>query len=607
MRYLSDWLPGPPKNSRGRRGRSPLPIEHLEARQVLAIGVTASATDAGDPGTGQPQNGSADGESTTHAAMTVAPTTAASTINSSPYFGSGLPFTSFRAQYFAPVGDRLPEELKQGKLVADILQQGDPVADLDPDPLYGIAITVVNGRFGQWQYTMVANPAASDWINMDAAGVVTGTSALLLKADASTRVRLVSTLVPHHEGTVEQGILPLESSLRDGLTFRLWDQTSGQAGQRADSQTYTPGSAFSAETRPLDTFFEARLWRHFNQNAALNVYTLEAEFKSLAAANNPAFEDRSTDAWTGFTVILSPVPPVGIRHRSQPPNPITSPLYRLYFGVQFNADGTETDMGYRYLTSNLTEAETLEGLGPEVKRPNREGAYFRELGVNNGTAKLGYLFASQQSGTSQMSQVYRTDAFNKPTRPAGTQEGSTPTTTTSQEQGDHVYTTNTIFETSQPGTWRVEESRGFVRELSPNPTGINPAQAAAAQAQPVQAELDPATPATASQSAIGAKFPLPLQPTTAASTGVELLIVPKDDDLSRRVALPNLAIPAPSGSTEHSVTTADTQPLPNATLNSDWRANPDEDPATAATHKTHGPLDTLFAEFELLVTTSPDV
>ena len=606
MRFLSDWLSRSPKHSRGRRGRSPLPIEHLEARQVLAISVTAP--DAGDPSTAQPQTVLADRESSATDSLTAAPHIAASTLNSSPYFGSGLPFTSFRAQYFAPVGDRLPEELKQGKLVADILQQGDPVADLDPDPLYGIAITVVNGRFGQWQYTMVANPAASDWINMDAAGVVTGTSSLLLKADASTRVRLVSTLVPHHEGTVEQGILPLESSLRDGLTFRLWDQTSGQAGQRADSQTYTPGSAFSAETRPLDTFFEARLWRHFNQNAALNVYTLEAEFKSLAAANNPAFEDRSTDAWTGFTVILSPVPPVGIRFRPELPDPtITSPLYRLYFGVQFNANGTETDMGYRYLTSNLTEAETLEGLGPEVKRPNREGAYFRELGVNNGTAKLGYLFASQQSGTSQMSQVYRTDAFNKPTRPAGTQEGSTPTATKSQEQGDHVYTTNTAFETSQPGTWRLEESRGFVRELSPNPTGINPAQAVAGQAQPAQAKSEPATPATASQTRIGATFPLPRQATSLASTGLEPLLMPTRNDVSRQIALPNLAIPAPSGSTEQSVTTADTQPLPDATWNSDWSAISDEDSASDSTHETYGPLDTLFAEFERLATTSPSV
>jgi hypothetical protein len=34
-----------------------------------------------------------------------------------------------------------------------------------------------------------------------------------------------------------------------------------------------------------------------------------------------------------------------------------------------------------------------------------------------------------------------------------------------------VYTTKVAFETSQPGTWRQEAARGFVRELSPNVGG----------------------------------------------------------------------------------------------------------------------------------------
>ncbi len=59
-------------------------------------------------------------------------------------------------------------------------------------------------------------------------------------------------------------------------------------------------------------------------------------------------------------------------------------------------------------------------------------------------------------------------------------EGGTPTSTKSQEQGDHVYATNTAFETSSPGTWGVEASRGFVRELTPSPTAGPPASAVAA-------------------------------------------------------------------------------------------------------------------------------
>jgi hypothetical protein len=130
-------------------------------------------------------------------------------------------------------------------------------------------------------------------------------------------------------------------------------------------------------------------------------------------------------------------------------------------------------------------------LGRADLRPTRQGAYFREIGdpripgdtgVNNGTAIIGYIYATQQPGTAQMTQVYRTDNVGKPTRPPGTVEGSTPTSTREQEQGDHVYTTNTAFETSRPGTWRVEAARGFVRELTPSPTGGPPPAVAMAVA-----------------------------------------------------------------------------------------------------------------------------
>ena len=83
-------------------------------------------------------------------------------------------------------------------------------------------------------------------------------------------------------------------------------------------------------------------------------------------------------------------------------------------------------------------------------------------------------------GTAEMSQIYRTDLADKPTRPAGTVEGAPPTTQKLQEQGDHVYTTNKAFEkTKTPGTlhvdgvslgWREEAARGFVRELTPSPS-----------------------------------------------------------------------------------------------------------------------------------------
>jgi hypothetical protein len=386
-------------------------------------------------------------------------------VNEAPLLdASGNPFAVLGA------GSRQSTEMKQGTLVSDILARGaggNPISDPDTGALRGIALTAVDQSLGNFQYTLVTNnPAETDWINVDTAGAISDASALLLPTTA--RIRFTTGRIPHHASAPQ--FLALESKLDAGITFRAWDQTSGVAGGRGNTSNNGGSSAFSLATETAKVYFEARLFRSFNTNAGLNIYTLEAEFNALTA--NPAIVDRSTSAFTGFTILMSAVPELG-----------TAPLYRSYFGVQFNGDGTETDMGYRYLTTDVNEAAGLENLGPANKRPTREGAYFRELGVNNNTAILGYIYATQQPGTAQMTQVYRTDNVGKPTRPPGTVEGSTPTSTRQQEQGDHVYTTNTAFETSRPGTWRVEAARGFVRELTPSPTGGPPPAVAMAVAE----------------------------------------------------------------------------------------------------------------------------
>ena len=383
------------------------------------------------------------------------------------------------------VGSRQSTEMRQGVLVSEILARsagGNPISDPDAGAQTGIAVTFYNGAFGGFEYTLVtSNPAESDWIDMLAGGVVSDANSLLLPPTA--RVRFKTTLTPHHD--TAPIFLPVGSKLDEGLRFRAWDRTTGVAGGRANVTVSGGTTAFSTAAESVAVYFEARLFRHFNRNASLNVYTLEAEFNALSGG--AAFEDRSTSAYTGFTVLLSPVPELG-----------TVPLYRMYYGVQFNTNGTEIDMGYRYLTSNLAEAQFLEGLGPADKRPARQGAYFRELGVSAGTAILGYLFTSAQPGTQQLVQVYRTDIVQKPTRPPGTPEGSTPTSFTPQENGDHVYTTNTAFETTKPGTWRVESPRGFARPLSPTPPpAIAPAEQEGA---PPRSRVDFAVPAAVSVS-----------------------------------------------------------------------------------------------------------
>ena len=363
---------------------------------------------------------------------------------------SGNPFT------ILGVGTRQSTEMRQGTLVSEILARGaagDPISDQDAGALTGIAITAIDTSLGTFQYTLVtSNPAESDWINVDAAGTVSGTSALLPPDTA--RLRFSTGLIPHHEaGAI---FLPLESKLATGLTFRAWDRTTGVAGQRANTTANGGTTAFSPAEETVKVYFETRLFRHFNRVAHLNVETLEAEFDTIqmwADQVSPGtFEDRATSEWTGFTILMSAVPELG-----------TLPLYRLYYGTQFNADGSQIDMGYRYLTTSLAEVEYLENSGPAEHRAAREGAYFRELGVNGGTGIMGYIYATQQPGTALVTQIYRTDLFDKPTRFA---DGST--SVTSQENGDHVYTTNTAFETAQTGMWRVEATRGFARELSPN-------------------------------------------------------------------------------------------------------------------------------------------
>lgn len=349
-------------------------------------------------------------------------------------------------------GSRQSAEMRQGVLVSDILARGaggDPINDPDEGAVDGIAITSVDNSLGTFEYTLVAtNPLDGDWVPFGAGGTISATSALLLPPTA--RIRFNTGRIPHHDFGPD--FLTLESRLPTGILFKAWDGTTGQAGGRANTTAAGGLSSFSVAVESVAVYFEARLFRVFNTNAQLNVYTLEAEFNVLA--NLPGYQDRSTETFTGFTVLLSDVPEAG-----------TAPLYRMYYGVQFNGDGTETDMGYRYLTTNRAEAEALELLGPAHHRSARNGAYFRELGVNRGTAALAYVFSSAQSGTLPLTQIYRTDSFRKPTRIGGTGEGTRPATFTFQENGDHVYTTSTSEDMAYLGSWRMESSRGFARPI----------------------------------------------------------------------------------------------------------------------------------------------
>lgn len=127
------------------------------------------------------------------------------------------------------------------------------------------------------------------------------------------------------------------------------------------------------------------MFRSFNVSAELNTYTLEQEFNALVGSFG--YQDRSTADYSGFTILMSPIPGVA-----------TSALYRMYFGIAFDSPspGIQTDMGYRYLTTNLAEVNILESIGPAAHREERDGFYYREVGVNGGTGITGYIYATQQ-------------------------------------------------------------------------------------------------------------------------------------------------------------------------------------------------------------------
>ena len=114
-----------------------------------------------------------------------------------------------------------------GTLVSALI--AGKVSDADAGALSGIAVTAVSNSNGAWQYTTSGGGTWSPF------GTPSATSARLLAADANTLVRFVPDA-------------NWNGSLAGGITFRAWDQTSGSAGNTADTSTNGGTSAYSAAT-----------------------------------------------------------------------------------------------------------------------------------------------------------------------------------------------------------------------------------------------------------------------------------------------------------------------------------------------------------------------
>ncbi|MDP9971727.1 VCBS repeat-containing protein [Variovorax paradoxus] len=122
-----------------------------------------------------------------------------------------------------------------GTLVSSLVNLNPPaggldnVTDADNGAITGIALTGANATNGSWWYS--TNGGA----NWAAVGAVSNASALLLAANANTRVYF-------------QGNSNFNGTLSDGITFRAWDQTSGAAGTTVSTVTNGNSSAFSSAT-----------------------------------------------------------------------------------------------------------------------------------------------------------------------------------------------------------------------------------------------------------------------------------------------------------------------------------------------------------------------
>ena len=103
------------------------------------------------------------------------------------------------------------------------------ISDADTGALKGIAVVGADQAHGTLQYS--ANNG-STWSSLAS---VSTSNALLLPADANTRLRIVPN--DAFVGTIT-----------DGITFRAWDQTSGTANTYVDTSINGGSSAFSTAT-----------------------------------------------------------------------------------------------------------------------------------------------------------------------------------------------------------------------------------------------------------------------------------------------------------------------------------------------------------------------
>ncbi|MUH01324.1 DUF4347 domain-containing protein [Scytonema sp. UIC 10036] len=119
-----------------------------------------------------------------------------------------------------------------GTLVSTIVN--GRISDADSGAQRGIAVIGSHNSNGQWQYSI---DNGVNWTGFSTS--LSSSSALLLAADSSTKVRFV----PKENFT---------GTIANGITFRAWDRTTGSNGGTADTSSNGGTTAFSVETATAD-------------------------------------------------------------------------------------------------------------------------------------------------------------------------------------------------------------------------------------------------------------------------------------------------------------------------------------------------------------------
>ena len=129
------------------------------------------------------------------------------------------------------INEDVADASNPGTLISAIISSagGDRITDVDAGAVEGIAVIAANNANGTWQYSI------NNGTNWTAFGSPSATTARLLAANASTRVRFVPNA-------------NFNGSVAPGITFRAWDQFTGTNGGTANVSTNGGQTAFSTAT-----------------------------------------------------------------------------------------------------------------------------------------------------------------------------------------------------------------------------------------------------------------------------------------------------------------------------------------------------------------------